>query len=115
MNTSPFRGEIPRLFLILLVSGMAGLLTGSINYCLVFGVFVFLIWHFVQFIRYVSWLFSDKQAIPSDIGGVWGEVYYQNIRLRTKHLKRKQRLAGYLKRFRQLTAALPDATCCLAG
>jgi len=115
MNNNPLRGEGQRLLVTLLLSVMIGFLAGSVFICLIVGVIGFLLWHVVQAIRYVNWLFSDRQSIPSDIGGVWGEVYYRMIRLRTKHRKSKQRLGGYLKRFRQLTAALPDAVVVLTA
>jgi two-component system phosphate regulon sensor histidine kinase PhoR len=109
----PLSEEFRRLFFILGLCLMLGLMTGTIVGMLVTGIFAFLTWHFIQLARFTRWLMNGKKSAPEVAGGLWGEVYYRNVRLRTKHRKGKQRLARSLKRFRQMTAALPDAVVIL--
>jgi len=48
-----------------------------------------------------------------DAGGVWGEIYYRVYRVHQRNRKRKKRLIQIISRFRESTAAMPDATVVL--
>jgi two-component system phosphate regulon sensor histidine kinase PhoR len=111
----PLAEEFRRLLAVLVICLMVGLMSNAVAGFVMSGVAAFLLWHFVQLVRYTRWLMNGKKAAPEVAGGLWGEVYYRNVRLRAKHRKSKQRLARALKRFRQMTAALPDAVVVLTA
>jgi len=109
----PLSAEFRRLLFILGLCLMLGLMTGTVAGLIITGLLAFLLWHFIQLVRFTRWLMNGKKTAPEISGGLWGEIYYRNVRLRSKHRKSKQRLARSLKRFRQMTAALPDAVVIL--
>jgi len=110
---NPLYTEIRRLLVILTLCFMAGLLIDALASLLLTGLIGFLVWHVYQLILYTNWLHNGKQLDVPDVDGLWGEVYYRIVRLRSRNRKSKQRLARYLSRFRDLTAALPDAVVVL--
>lgn len=113
MDYHPLAAEFRRLLLIIGICLLLGLMAGAVSFFLLIGLLGFLLWHFIQLARFTRWLMNGKKTAPEMAGGLWGEVYYRNVRLRSKHRKSKQRLARALKRFRQMTAALPDAVVVL--
>src|SRR3569623_1970477 len=74
------------------------------------GFLVFLLLHLL---RLVHWLRVGAGPPPRGGSGVWIEVFYQLQRMRQHNWRRKRTMMQYLQRFRELTAAIPDATVVL--
>ena len=79
---------------------------------IIIGLASYLAWHLFNLRRLVRWLSGDG-SLPGGSPGVWGEIYHGLYRLRRRSRRRKKRLRKALKRFRQSTAALPDAIVAL--
>lgn len=89
-----------------------GFVTGHVAAMLLVATLVYLLYHLYQLRNLERWLRSKGRATP-DVQGVWGDVYYQLYRIQRRNRKRKKKLAAMLGRFRESTAAMPDATVVL--
>ena len=105
--------EFWRLFFTLLLGLMFGMLVGAPGLWMLLAALGFFIWHAYQLFRFGRWLSRSKKKVIPDVGGIWGELYYQIQRLRERNKKSKKRLANYLARFQESTAALPDSVIVL--
>jgi two-component system phosphate regulon sensor histidine kinase PhoR len=112
---NPLVTEFWRLLLLLLLGLMFGLLVDAPGTWLLLALLGFCGWHGYQLIRYTHWLVGKKTTAIPDVGGVWGELYYQIYRLRERNRKTKRRMTRYLARFQESTAALPDAVVVLTA
>lgn len=112
---SPLVTEFRRLLLLCLLGLMFGLLVDAPGTWLLLMLMAFCAWHGYQLFCYTRWLGRNKTTAIPDVGGVWGELYYNIYRLRERNRKTKRRLAKYLSRFQESTAALPDAVVVLAA
>jgi two-component system phosphate regulon sensor histidine kinase PhoR len=70
-------------------------------------------WHLLQLQRLHGWLREGKKLHPPEGRGVWGEVFDEIYRLQLTNRKRKRKLARYLRRFQDATAAWPDGAVVL--
>ncbi len=77
------------------------------------GALAYIAWHGYFLLRLVRWLTHERKQHPPDPPGLWGEAFYQLYKLQQRHRKRKEKLAEMLGRYRESTAALPDATVVL--
>lgn len=89
-----------------------GLATGHLAAALLIATLIYLVYHLYQLRNLERWLQSKASGTP-DVQGVWGDIYYQLYRLQRRNRKRKKKLAAMLSRFRESTAAMPDATVVL--
>lgn len=110
---SPWRAEIPFVFLALVVGAFFGKILGQIGIVLWVCVLIYLARHLFFANRLIIWLRSGKTGQPPDGDGVWEDIYYLIYRLRRRNKRRKKQLIEMLERFRTATAALPDATVVL--
>jgi len=99
---------------LLLLALLLGLAVGQVSLLLLLAVLVYLALHLVNLYRLERWL-RGKGGYPPDTGAVWGEVYHRLYRLQRRNRKRKKKLAAMLGRFRESTAAMPDATVVLGA
>lgn len=96
----------------LLIALVVGLLSGHFALSLTGFVLLYFGRHTYFTHKTLSWLRSKTEELP-DGNGVWEEIF-QRLRTRgRRHRRRKRRLVKILKRFRQATDALPDATVVL--
>ncbi|MEJ2344700.1 MAG: phosphate regulon sensor histidine kinase PhoR [Gammaproteobacteria bacterium] len=109
---NPWLLEFWRFLGLLLAAGGVGLLAGHGQLGVVFGLLLYLGIHLRNLYRLQRWLQRKGGYLP-DAAGIWGEVYYHLHRLQKRNRKRKKRLASMLNRFRESTAAMPDATVVL--
>ncbi len=86
---------------------------GNLALALLSGVTSYLIWHLVQLHRLHDWLIRGYTTPPPDSHGVWADLMCELWRGQRRTRKRKRKLRRALKRFRESTAALPDATVVL--
>ncbi|HFD92707.1 MAG TPA: phosphate regulon sensor histidine kinase PhoR [Gammaproteobacteria bacterium] len=112
---NPWPGEVIRITLVLLAGLIVGWLTGHILAFLLLAVAGLLGWHLFHLRRLELWLRKGARHEPPQGHGVWGEVYYHFYRLRERANRRKRRLASVISRFRESTAALPDATIVMSA
>lgn len=109
---NPWLLEFWRFAGLVFVAILVGLVVGHVTFTLLIAVSAYLIYHLVQLRRLERWFQSKERTIP-EIEGVWGELYYHLQRLQRRNRKRKKKLASMLNRFRESTAAMPDATVVL--
>ena len=113
MLINPWIAEFSLIAALLLVALVLGLMNGHVALLLLLVVAGYLIFHLYKLYRLENWLTTGAGQPPRGGQGVWGEVYYRLYRLRQHHRRRKRNLAQYLHRFREFTAAMPDATVVL--
>lgn len=110
---NPWLAEITLIAGLLAVALLVGLLSGHVLLVVWLATVGYLGYHLYKLRRMEHWLSTGAGQPPRGGQGAWGEVYYQLYRLRQHHRRRKRTLAQYLQRFRELTAAMPDATVVL--
>ncbi len=110
---NPWSAELRRLFLVLAVGLVAGMLFGYPLLLLTIALATYLVWHLRNLYRLYAWLQDGHRFHPPEADGIWGEVFHQLYRLQLRNRKRKRRLTGLIKRFQEATAAMPDATVIL--
>jgi two-component system, OmpR family, phosphate regulon sensor histidine kinase PhoR len=110
---NPWSAELRRLFVVLSVALLIGLLFGQPLLLLTIALAIYLAWHLRNLHRLFEWLRDGHRFHPPESDGIWGEVFHQLYRLQLRNRKRKRRLAGLIKRFQEATSAMPDATVIL--
>ena len=92
---------------------LLGLWYGNLALSLLAGVTGYLIWHLVQLYRLHDWLIRGCNVPPPDSRGIWADVLCELWRGQRRTRKRKRKLRRALRRFKESTAALPEATVVL--
>lgn len=110
---NPWSAELRRLFLVLALALLVGLLFGRPGLLLTIALTAYLAWHLRNLYRLYVWLRDGRSFHPPESDGIWGEVFHQLYRLQLRNRKRKRRLTGLIKRFQEATSAMPDATVIL--
>jgi two-component system phosphate regulon sensor histidine kinase PhoR len=110
---NPWVAEFTLLAALLVAALFFGWMTGHVALLVWLVTVAYLGFHLYKLYRLEKWLSSGAGPPPRGGQGVWGEVYYQLYRLRQHQRRRKRTLAQYLHRFREFTAAMPDATVVL--
>ena len=110
---NPWASEIWRLIALIVLTLLAGLLTGKMLLLALVATVGYLIWHLTNLVRLEKWLHKGGAATPPIGNGVWGELYYHIHRMRQRNRKSKRRLADVISRFKESTSALPDAAVVL--
>src|SRR3569832_1823375 len=89
---------------------MLGWLSGYVLLFLWLATLGYLIYHLVYIQRLEHWLRTGAGPPPRAGSGIWSEEFYQLQRMRQHHWRRKRTITQNLQRFRELTAAMSDAT-----
>ena len=98
-----------------LISGLClGLLFGPIWLWLLAAACLYLGWQLVNLYRLDRWLRLRSQIDPPNLGGIWGDVIGQVVRLHRRKQYHKQRLVQLYRELRRSTAALPDGVIILS-
>ena len=105
---------LARLAGILLAGLCLGLLVGPIWLWLLASACLYLGWQLVNLYRLDRWLRLRSQIDPPNIGGIWGDVIGQVVRLHRRKQFHKQRLVQLYRELRRSTAALPDGVIILS-
>ena len=111
--TNPWVAELSLVAALLAAALLLGWINGHVMLLVLLVTVGYLAFHLYKLYRLENWLSTGAGPPPRGGQGVWGEVYYQLYRLRQHHRRRKRTLAQYLHRFREFTAAMPDATVVL--
>ena len=74
---------------------------------------IYLGWHLYNLYRLERWYYRRKKTEPPNAAGIWGEAFEHIYQLQRSDRQRKKKLATILSRFKESTAAMPDATVVL--
>ena len=98
---------------------LAGLLVGLVLqpvWLWLLGVACFYLgWQLLNLHRVDRWLRLRSQIDPPIIGGIWGDIISQVVRLHRRKNYHKQRLVRLFRELRRSTAALPDGVIILSS
>ena len=106
---------LARLAGILVLGLCLGLLIGPIWLWVLLAACLYLGWQLVTLYRIDRWLRLRSQIDPPDLGGVWGDIVAQVVRLHRRKQFHKQRLIQLFRELRRSTAALPDGVIILSA
>ncbi len=90
-----------------------GWLVGSVWGGLACALALHLGWVLAQLFRLEWWLRHRSFADPPDVGGVWGEIVAQIVRLHRRKRFHKQRFVQLMRQLQRSTAALPSGVVIL--
>ena len=105
---------LARLASILALGLCLGLLIGPIWLWILAASSLYLGWQLVTLYRLDRWLRLRSQIDPPDLGGIWGDIVAQVVRLHRRKQFHKQRLIQLFRELRRSTAALPDGVIILS-
>src|SRR5712672_898354 len=106
---------LARLAGILIAGLVFGLLFGPIWAWLLAAACLYLGWQLLNLHRLDRWLRLRSQLDPPNLGGIWGDVIGQVVRLHRRKQFHKQRLVQLYRELRRSTAALPDGVIILSS
>jgi two-component system phosphate regulon sensor histidine kinase PhoR len=92
---------------------LAGFLVGNVWAGLASTLAVYLAWQLANLFRLEWWVRHRSYADPPDLGGIWGAVMAQVVRLHRRKRFHKQRFLQLLRQIQRSTAALPDGVVIL--
>ena len=102
-----------RLLGTIAVGLILGALFGSVWGGLACALAAHLTWQLVVLFRVEWWVRHRSFADPPDIGGVWGEIISQIVRLHRRKRFHKQRFVQLMRQLQSSTAALPTGVVIL--
>src|SRR6202047_3570128 len=102
-----------RLLVTVVIGCGVGWLMGNLWAGLACAVLLHLTWVLVNLCRVEWWLRHRGYADPPDIGGVWGEIIAQIVRLHRRKRFHKQRFVQLMRQLQRSTAALPNGVVIL--
>jgi two-component system phosphate regulon sensor histidine kinase PhoR len=102
-----------RLLATVVAGLIAGALFGSVWGGLACALAAHLTWNLVVLFRVEWWLRHRSFADPPNIGGVWGEIISQIVRLHRRKRFHKQRFVQLMRQLQSSTAALPNGVVIL--
>jgi two-component system phosphate regulon sensor histidine kinase PhoR len=105
---------LARLAGILFAGFCVGLLVGPIWVWLLTAACLYLGWQLLNLHRLDRWLRLRSQMDPPNLGGIWGDIVAQVVRLYRRKSYHKQRLVQLYRELRHSTAALPDGVIILS-
>jgi two-component system phosphate regulon sensor histidine kinase PhoR len=105
---------LARLAGILLLGLCVGLVVGPIWLWVLVAACLYLGWQLVTLYRLDRWLRLRSQIDPPNLGGIWGDIVAQVVRLHRRKQFHKQRLIQLFRELRRSTAALPDGVIILS-
>jgi len=100
----------------MLVLGLClGLLVHPVWLWLLAAACLYLGWQLLNLYRLDRWLRMRSQINPPNLGGIWGDIIGQVVRLHRRKQFHKQRLVQLFRELRRSTAALPDGVIILSS
>jgi two-component system phosphate regulon sensor histidine kinase PhoR len=105
---------LARLAGILVLGLCLGLLIGPVWLWILGAACLYLSWQLLTLYRLDRWLRLRSQIDPPDLGGIWGDIVAQVVRLHRRKQFHKQRLIQLFRELRRSTAALPDGVIILS-
>ena len=108
-----YKPDIRRLAICLVFALILGLILGQVLLCLLVASLVFLVWHYKALCGFLNFVKHGAEDNLSDLPGVMNELTREFDLIRSHYRQREGKLAGFLSRFQEATAALPDAVLVL--
>jgi len=105
---------LARLAGILLLGLIVGLVVKPIWVWILTAACLYLGWQLLNLYRLDRWLRLRSRIAPPGIGGIWGDIIAQVVRLHRRKNYHKQRLVQLYRELRHSTAALPDGVIILS-
>src|SRR5215469_10797769 len=102
-----------RLLGTVLIGAGVGWLLGQPWTGLACALILHLAWVLANLFRLEWWLRHRSYADPPDVGGVWGEIIAQIVRLHRRKRFHKQRFVQLMRQLQRSTAALPNGVVIL--
>jgi two-component system phosphate regulon sensor histidine kinase PhoR len=102
-----------RMLATVVVGLLLGWLFGSVWVGLGVALALHLGWQLTNLFRLEWWLRHRSFADPPDVGGVFGEIIAQIVRLHRRKRFHKQRFVQLMRQLQRSTAALPDGVVIL--
>jgi two-component system phosphate regulon sensor histidine kinase PhoR len=102
-----------RLLAIVAIGLSVGWLFGNVWGGLSVSLAIPLVWQLVNLFRTDWWLRHRSYADAPDVGGVWGDVVAQIVRLHRRKRFHKQRFLQLVRQLQRSTAALPNGVVML--
>ncbi len=106
---------IVRLLGLISVAVLGGMIWGRPVLWLAAVLGAYLLLQLINLYRLGRWLRMRSLVDPPDVGGVWGEVVAQVVRLHRRKRFHKQRMIKLFRELRRSTAAMPDGVVVLAA
>jgi two-component system, OmpR family, phosphate regulon sensor histidine kinase PhoR len=113
--TAMWTFALARLAGILLAGVCIGLIVAPIWLWVLAAACLYLAWQLLNLYRLDRWLRLRSQLDPPNIGGIWGDIIGQVVRLHRRKQFHKQRLVQLFRELRRSTAALPDGVIILSS
>lgn len=104
-----------RLFATVLIGLAIGWLFGNVWVGLAAALALNLSWQLANLFRTDWWLRHRSYADAPDVGGVWGDMIAQIVRLHRRKRFHKQRFVQLVRQLQRSTAALPNGVVMLNG
>src|SRR5579871_4106817 len=104
-----------RLIVTVVLGFGIGWLFGAAWAGLAIALVIHLAWHLAALFRLEWWLRHRSYADAPDVGGVWGEIIAQIVRLHRRKRFHKQRFVQLIRQLQRSTAALPNGVVILNG
>ncbi len=111
--SNPWVRELWRMVALFGSALFVGWLLGVPHVMLTSALMGYLGWHLYNLHRLERWYHRRKKTEPPAASGIWGEVFEHIYQLQRSDRQRKKKLATILSRFKESTAAMPDATVVL--
>jgi len=111
--SNPWVRELWRMAALFGGALFAGWLLGVAHGAFTLALMGYLGWHLYNLYRLERWYYRRKKTEPPNAVGIWGEAFEHIYQLQRSDRQRKKRLAMILSRFKESTAAMPDATVVL--
>lgn len=96
-----------------IVIAFVGLLLDAVFQVLFIGALVLLLRAYWQLRKLEKWLYHSKKMTPPVAQGTWGYIYDGIYHLQRRNRRKRKELSRMVKRFREGSEALPDATVVL--
>jgi two-component system phosphate regulon sensor histidine kinase PhoR len=106
---------LARLTGILVAGLVAGLIMGPVWAWVLGAACAYLAWQLLNLHRLDRWLRLRSQIDAPNLGGIWGDIIGQVVRLHRRKQFHKQRLVQLYRELRRSTAALPDGVIILSS
>lgn len=102
------RSEIQRIVLATIALIIFGLSNGYLLETLLIAGVTYVLYTLVKIQRLYRWLAAEKNDMPPEMYGVWGDVSDELYRLRQRVEQAKKNYSALALRIRQITSALAD-------
>ena len=106
---------LTRLVTVLALAVLCGWIFGSIEWWLLIALGGYLAYQLLTLLRVNRWINRRGEVHPPNVGGAWGDVVAQILRLDRRKRYHKQRFIRVFRELRRSAAAMPDGVVLLTA